>query len=398
MILSNKTFKHHVVNLVRATEPVPLRCMHAMECGGCAFQDRAYEAQLAVKAGALQQVWDGALPGVVAAPIELIASPDGFGYRTRMDYVTGKQRLGLRRRGKFNYIEDLRECHLIPPEDFALVRQVYDRAIALGLPDYNLRTHEGFMRYVVVRRSPEGQLLLALVANSRDFQVEMEQLAALALADERVVGLHWLLNDAITDVAFGLPVQHWGRERLPMRVGERVLEIGPNTFFQNNIHLLEHLLADVHAAAIPPGTRPVVADLYGGVGTIALHLAEHAAQVVSVEEWAESAALAQHNIALNRVGNVQAVAASCLDFLRQQSPGAFDVVVVDPPRIGLGLEVCRELLRLRPQTIVYVSCNPITQAQDAHTLLERFRLGSLRGYDMFPQTPHMEALAVFERG
>ncbi|MBC8163037.1 MAG: 23S rRNA (uracil(1939)-C(5))-methyltransferase RlmD, partial [Roseiflexaceae bacterium] len=116
-----------------------------------------------------------------------------------------------------------------------------------------------------------------------------------------------------------------------------------------------------------------------------------------VEEFAESAALAQHNIALNGVGNVTALAADTLSFLRTQPVGAFDVVVVDPPRTGLGLEVCRELLRVAPRRLVYVSCNPLTQVEDTRVLLEGYALSSLRGYDMFPHTPHLETLAVFDR-
>lgn len=400
MILSNKTLKRFVIDTVRQTEPVIPRCDHALECGGCAFQDRAYEAQLAVKAEALKQIWDTALPGVIDGPTPVVASPSPFEYRTRMDYAANRGRMGLRRSGKFNWVVDLHECHLIPPGDFAAARAVYERAVALGLPDYNLRSHEGFLRYFVVRRSPQGTLMLAVVTASRDHAAELEQLAEVALSHDQVVSFHWLLNDKLTDLSFGESIRHWGAERLPMQVGERVLEIGPNTFFQNNIHLLMPLLDEVAGAVGErQGARGEnrVADLYGGVGTIALHLADHVQHVVCVEEFAESAALAQHNIALNGVPNVTALASDTLAYIREQPAGAFDVVVADPPRIGLGPEVSRELLRLAPERIVYVSCNPLTQVEDARTLLEGYTLTSMRGYDMFPNTPHLESLAVFDR-
>jgi tRNA/tmRNA/rRNA uracil-C5-methylase (TrmA/RlmC/RlmD family) len=140
-----------------------------------------------------------------------------------------------------------------------------------------------------------------------------------------------------------------------------------------------------------------LADLYGGVGTIALHLAGQAGEVVTVEAVAESAALARENIAAAGAANVRAVAADVLPFLRDQPPGAFDVVVADPPRVGLGPDVCAELLRLAPRRIVYVSCNPLTQRDDVAALAPRYRLDSLLGYDMFPHTPHVEALGVLER-
>ena len=140
-----------------------------------------------------------------------------------------------------------------------------------------------------------------------------------------------------------------------------------------------------------------VADLYGGVGTIALYLADRAAHVTCVEAVEESARLAERNIAANGAANVAAVASDVLPFLRDQPAGAFDVVVVDPPRTGLGPDVCRELLRVGPRRLVYVSCNALTQLEDARALAAGYRVTSLRGYDMFPQTPHMEALAVFDR-
>jgi tRNA/tmRNA/rRNA uracil-C5-methylase (TrmA/RlmC/RlmD family) len=140
-----------------------------------------------------------------------------------------------------------------------------------------------------------------------------------------------------------------------------------------------------------------VADLYGGVGTIALHLADQVGSVVTVESVAESAALARQNIAEAGVGNVSAAEADVLPFLRDQAPGAFDVIVADPPRVGLGPEVCAELLRLAPRRIVYVSCNPLTQRDDAAALAPGYALTALRGYDMFPHTPHVEALGVFDR-
>ncbi len=416
--LTPKLFRRQVVEAARAGEPAVPRCPHAPPagfCGGCTFQDRSYAAQVIAKREALRALWQLDLPLAMIEQIELVGSPEPFGYRTRMDYVASKDRFGLRRGGKFNYIVDLDECYLIPPEAFAVARGVYALATELGLPDYNLRSHEGFLRYVVLRRSPQGTLLLAIVTAAPDaegrYEAAIEQVAAHALAQPGVAGFHWLLNDTLTDISFGAPVRHWGAELLDMQVGARTLAIGPNTFFQNNLHLLLPLLDDVagavatdhrqpttaHASAVGGGRSSAnVADLYGGVGTIALHLAEQVGHVTCVESVAESAALGARNVAANGVTNATMVSADVLAFLREQSPGAFDVVVADPPRAGMGPDVCRELLRLRPARLVYVSCNALTQLDDARALSAGYRLRALRGYDMFPQTPHMEALAVFE--
>jgi tRNA/tmRNA/rRNA uracil-C5-methylase (TrmA/RlmC/RlmD family) len=420
MTLSPKLFRRQVVDAARNGDPATPRCQHAPPlgfCGGCTFQDRSYEAQLAAKRAALQSLWAGDLPGDMLEQIAMIGSPDPFQYRTRMDYVASKERFGLRRGGKYNYIVDLEECHLIPPEAFAIARSVYEWAIALGLPDYDLRSHAGFLRYIVVRRSPQATLLLAAITAAPDpqgvYESAIEQVAEHALAQPGVDGFHWLINDTLTDMSFGTPQRHWGADLLDMQVDKRTLAIGPNTFFQNNIHLLLPLLDDV-ANAVTKDERPrtsdqsessfvlrpsssVVADLYGGVGTIALHLADRVGQVTCVESVEESALLAERNIARNGVRNVAVVAADVLAFLRDQSIGQFDIVVADPPRVGLGPDVCRELLRVRPRRLVYVSCNALSQLEDARALAAGYRLTALRGYDMFPQTPHMEALAIFER-
>lgn len=413
MALTAKLFRRQIIEAARASEPVTPRCGHAPPlglCGGCVFQERSYDAQIAAKHAALRDLWASELPAEAVERIEMVASPNPFEYRTRMDYVASKDRFGLRRGGKFNYIIDLAECHLIPPAAFTAARAVYERAIALGLPDYNLKSHAGFLRYIVVRRSPQGLLLLAAITAAPNeagvHTTAIEQLAEHALVQPSVVGFHWLINDTLTDISFGAPFRHWGAATLPMQVGAHKLSIGPNSFFQNNVHLLLPMLDDVvalatdrAAAAQHGGTKSgadVVADLYSGVGTIALHLANHVARVVSIESVEESARLAEHNVAANGISKIDVIASDVLAFLRQQLAGRFDVIVADPPRTGLGPEVCQEILRLRPQRLVCVSCNPLTQLEDARVLAPGYSITALRGYDMFPQTAHLETIGVFD--
>jgi 23S rRNA (uracil-5-)-methyltransferase RumA len=385
-----------VTNALEAAAAVEPRCPHVGMCGGCTFQDRAYADQVAAKAAALNTLWENPDP-----PLAVVPSPDPFAYRTRMDYVTTKGRFGLRRRGKWNYIIELETCHLIPPAAFGVVHRLWLKAQELGIPDYNVRSHEGFLRYLVVRRSPQDTLLIALVTadGGGAYDEGVETLAALALEQPGVEGVHWLINDSLTDLSFGEPRRFWGAETLPMRVGPLTLHIGPNTFFQNNVHLLDALLEAVREAvtAGEESAPAAVADLYGGVGLIALHLSPYVGRVVTVESHAESAALARRNAHLNQTANVAVVSEDVHAFGQQQPAGAFACVVADPPRTGLGGDVCAELLRMLPRRIVYVSCNPLTQREDIARLAAAYRLTTLRGYDMFPHTPHVEMLAVLER-
>lgn len=404
--MRSKEFRRLVADLARNAPAAEPRCPHAEQCGGCAFQDRDYLAQVAAKQTALTQVYSAAgFLGAEAAPgrlaisdFSVVPSPDPYEYRTRMDYVATKGRFGLRMRGKFNYIVELTTCHLLPETGFQAAQAVWQAAGALGLPDYNIRSHEGFLRYVVVRRSPDNRLMIAAVTSGPDHTAEMEQLAATALAQASVDSFHWLINATMTDLSFGTLHRHWGAEYLPMRVGAITLDIGPNTFFQNNVHLLDGLLSEVRAAVREhPASTGAVADLYGGVGLIALDLAPYVGSVTTVELAGESADLAPHNIARNGATNVTAVAADAADHLRSVAPGTYGIVVADPPRTGLGPAACAALLEAAPERIVYVSCNPLTQVEDLQALAPTYCLQYLRGYDMFPHTPHVEAVAVLDR-
>lgn len=394
-IIQSKTFRQLIAAQVSDGTEVAPRCPHAGMCGGCSFQNRAYDAQVSAKAAVLNQLWQHEEPVIPVVP-----SPDPYAYRTRMDYVSTKGRFGLRMRGRWNHIVDLETCHLIPPAAFDVVLGLWRQAHDLGIPDYNVKTHEGFLRYLVVRRSPQDTLLIAAVTAAGAYDTAMAQLAEQALAHPSVVGFHWLLNDSLSDLSSGTPLRHWGAETLPMQVGDTTLHIGPNTFFQNNVHLLPQMLDAVVAAVTSTTSQPGtlrVADLYSGVGLIALRMAAQVGHVVAVESYGESAALAVRNTALNHSANTTVVAEDVCTFLQRQPAGCFDVIVADPPRTGMGEKVCTELLRIKPQRIVTLSCNPLTLYDDYQQLAHGYHLTLLRGYDMFPHTPHVEMLAVLER-
>ncbi|GIV91070.1 MAG: 23S rRNA (uracil-5-)-methyltransferase RumA [Chloroflexus sp.] len=389
-----KTLRKAVMARTLTGQMVAPHCPHVRECGGCAFQDRSYTDQVTAKTDVLRELY--ATGGIAVDEFIVIPSPNPFAYRTRMDYVATKGRFGLRARGKFNYIIELTTCHLIPPTAFAAARAVWQRAGELGIIDYDIRTHTGFLRYIVVRRNAMDELLLAAVTAAGGDEETMTELATTALAQAGVVGFHWLINNTLTDVSFGEPRRHWGAATLAMRIGEMTCFIGPNTFFQNNVYLADRLIGDAVAAANPNPTMRV-ADLYGGVGAIGLHLARRAAVVDCVEALAESVTLARHNAVVNGITNFNPICADTLAYLQAQPSGSLPVIVADPPRTGLGPQVCKELLRIGAQRIVYVSCNPLTQVSDLRLLQAAYRVTDLRGYDMFPHTPHVETIAVLER-
>jgi len=361
------------------------------------MQDIAYSDQLAAKQAALLEIWGEALPAALRDDYTIVAAPDPFGYRLRMDYVCSDDRFGLRVRKRFYAIVDLGECHLIPPSLFTIIRAVYTAARECGLPDYNVYHNTGFLRYLVVRRNVRDEWLLSFVTSEQTHAEQMDRAAQAAL-DAGATSVWWLLNPRHADLSFGEPVRHWGAEFLPQYVLDRTLLMGPNTFFQNNVGGFEQILR--YITPFVAGAERMI-DLYAGVGTIGIALADHVGKVFAAELSDESVALAQRNIHLNGLeGRVEVVQADVAEVLRdprisQRTAG--DVLVVDPPRAGLGPDVCAQLSEHGPQRIVYVSCNAITQAMDYEILRQNYDLVATQGFDLFPQTYHCEQVAVLER-
>ncbi len=390
--MSSKRFQKAILKALKHTPRLSeWPCPHFPECGGCAMQDIRYTDQLAAKRAALGAIWGTALDGL--PDFTIVAAPDPFEYRLRMDYICSDDRFGLRVRGRFYAIVDLAECHLIPPALFGLLREVYTAARRAGLPDYNVYHNTGFLRYLVVRRNMRDEWMLSFVTAAQAHEAEMERAAEAALR-AGATSVWWLLNDRQADLSFGEPLRHWGAEHLPQYVGGRMLLMGPNTFFQNNVGGFEQILH--YVAPFVAGAERLI-DLYAGVGTIGIALAEQVGQVFAVELSAESVALAKRNIALNGLdGRVEVVAADVAAVLNDDRTRG-DVLVVDPPRAGLGPQVCELLGERGPQRIVYVSCNAITQAADYELLQAQYQLTAARGFDLFPQTYHCEQVAVLER-
>lgn len=392
--MSSKRFQKAVDRALRHTERLSSwPCAHFGECGGCAMQDVAYEQQADAKRAALLQLWATALPASLRDEFELTPAPEPFGYRLRMDYVCSDDRFGLRMRRRFFAIVDLHECHLIPPSLFAALRGVYTAARELGLPDYNVYHNTGFLRYLVVRRNTRNEWLVSLTTAERAREEQLGAVAQVALA-QGALGVWWQVQERTADVSFGDEVRHWGEALLPQYVLDRTLLIGPNTFFQNNVAGFEDILRFIEPWV--SGARRLV-DLYAGVGTIGICLAAHVEHVFAAELVDQSVELARRNIQLNglneRVEIVSADTAAVLGDERTRG----DVLVLDPPRAGLGPEVCATLSECGPARVVYISCNPVTQMIDLEAMAPRYKVAAARGFDLFPQTYHCEQVVVLER-
>lgn len=376
-------------------------CPHFGVCGGCRWQDLGYAHQLQLK----EQLVSQALTARSLAPIELLPalpSEHEFYYRNKMEFSFGVSRdgeleLGLHMRGRYNRIFDLETCHLQSELSNRIVDSFRRHAVDQAVPPYDLRSHEGVMRFLVVRETKQtGQTMVNLVVAEYPSEAIDEVM-------ERVLAELPEITTALVTLHTGKAQVATGEEQFAIRGGGRMVErcsgleyeISPASFFQTNTMQAERLYGLVDELAGPIDGKRVL-DLYAGTGGISLQLARRAGAVVAVEQVAEAVADGQRNAERNGLSNCEFVAASAEDYLGELQPGEgrFQVVVVDPPRAGVHQTALEALANLSPSTLVYVSCNAETFADDAAVLVEAgYQLESVQPVDMFPHTPHCELAA-----
>ncbi len=403
-------------DLLEVLEPgpgrVPVPCPFVPDCGGCRLQHVAYEEVLEAKR---QQVIEhlarlGGLTGIHVH--EADPALEHFGYRNKMEYSAspgpgGELMLGLHRRGRWDEVVDINACMLATADGNAAREAVRAWAVECGISPYDQRAQEGLLRHVVVREGVlTGQLLITIVTASGADEL-VDQLAdCLPAALPSLVGIVHAINDGLSETTQGLPFRTvWGRdwieEQVEVEPGNPVtLRLSAGSFFQTNSRMTGHLYRRVAEAAGLTGGE-VLYDLFSGVGSIGVALGRLAKQVLAIEMVPEAVEDSRGNAERNGIGNHTAMAGDVRVVLREnrgQLPEP-DVAIVDPPRAGLSGGACRRILELAPKTLVYVSCQPATFADNAKRFVDGgYTLEWVRPVDMFPQTPHIEAVARFTRG
>jgi len=390
--------------LVGGPDRVEAPCAHYPACGGCRFQDLAYEAQLAAKQAwvedSLQRI--AGLGGSTCAPI--VGAEERFAYRNKMEYAftaaPGGPTLGLHRAGRWDEVLELEYCHLTTALGNRIRNTVRDWAREERLEPYDTQAGTGYLRHLVVREGRNTDQALVQLVTSPGERFDRERLIEVLTALPEVRSIHWAVNDTPGQSANLPSALLWGEEAIEEEIGGLRFRIRPNAFLQTNTRMAERLYELVVEEAALSGGETVY-DLYCGIGTIALRLAPAALTVWGIEISQESVACAIENATLNAVGNAAFFAGNVGEVLRdlRERAGEPDVVVVDPPRAGLAGRGLRRLGELGAPRLVYVSCNPTTLAGDAKRLIEEYgyRLTRTRPLDMFPHTPHVESVSLFER-
>jgi 23S rRNA (uracil1939-C5)-methyltransferase len=383
---------------------VPAPCAHYPACGGCRFQDLAYDAQIAAKE---QQVRDALqrIAGIADPPLEpILPAEEVFHYRNKLEYsftTTDKgPALGFHRAGRWDQVLEIERCWLTTDLGNALRDAVEEWARAHRLEAYDQEHQRGYLRHLAVREGRNtGQALVQLVTAPGELRFGDDLVDRLRVFPE-VRSVHWSVNETPAEVT-NLPTSLvWGDEAIEEELLGLRFRVRPNAFLQTNTRMAERLyeLAREHAGLTGSET---VYDLYCGIGTIGLSLARDALTVWGVEVSEESVACAIENADLNGISNAAFFAGEVGRSLEELADraGAPDVVVVDPPRAGLSGKTARRVGRLGARRIVYVSCNPTTLAGNVKELAGDFgyRLTRARPVDMFPHTPHIETVALLER-
>jgi 23S rRNA (uracil1939-C5)-methyltransferase len=385
---------------VEILEPSPDRIAPKADHPGAPWQVLAYERQLEVKheqvGDALRRI--GRLDGFELEPI--VPALEQWRYRNKLEYSFGSGPdgslvCGFHAAGRFDEIVPLEDCLLASERSNAAREQVLAWARDQGLSAWDRRDQRGLLRNLVVREGRRtGELQVRLVTSPG--AIDRDSLAAAVDCE----GLFWTQAAGVGETTQGGETKRLsGSKRLREQLGDLEFLISPDAFFQTNTEMAEVLYgAAVESAGLRGHER--VFDLYCGIGTIALSLAARAREVIGVEIVEPAVADAIDNARRNEVTNASFFAGDIRLAMRDlvAQSGKPDVCMIDPPRAGLSQKVVRRIIEAAPKRIVYVSCNPTTLAPNAAQLVEAgYALTRVRPVDMFPQTPHIECVALLER-
>lgn len=390
-------------------------CSHFADCGGCVWQDIPYDNQLELKTRMVEQALlrFGAIPADHAGEIEahpILGCRESRHYRNRLDYSFSSRRwiprdetateaviesrgaLGFHAPGRFDKVLEIETCHLQPEPTNAIRNSVARFTCESQYPYYDAVEHVGFLRNLVVRTTLPGEVMVLLVVSTDEAGPIAEITGFLSREFSEITSIYVMINPTKNDDLAPHAARHIaGAEAITERCGHIALSIHPKSFYQTNPAQAERLYGVVRDWAGLTGTEEVL-DLYCGIGSIGLFLARECRRVVGLELIEEAVERAKDNAALNNIANAEFHVGAAEDVLPgwAESGQVPDLIVTDPPRAGMHPRVIEALRIIKAPRIIYVSCNPRSQAEDVASLGELYRPTRYRPVDMFPHTRHVE--------
>ncbi len=413
ILKSKKKFKQaQAINIqALSSHRVDAPCAHFGVCGGCKWQHVSYESQLAFKS---RQVSDNLTRiAKVALPefMPILGSDEAYYYRNKLEFTFSSARwltnneigsddlgslnaLGFHVPGRFDKILAVDHCYLQPDPSNAIRNSVFEFAEKNNISFYELKFQkEGALRNLIIRNTIIGQWMVTVQFVYASEQ-EIESVMAFLQAEfPMITSLNYVINQKGNDTFHDLEVIcYHGKAFIEEKMEELVFQIGPKSFFQTNSKQAIRLYQLVREYAGLTGSE-IVYDLYSGTGTIGLFLANQASKIVGLEYVEMAVADAHINAKLNKIEHASFFAGDMKRVLTEEFiaiHGKPDVIITDPPRAGMDEEVIVQILKVLPKTIVYVSCNPATQARDLALLDVAYAVDVVHPVDMFPQTHHVE--------
>ena len=420
--VTKKREKYQEARVVRiksdSPDRIPPFCDHFEVCGGCKWQYLTYDKQLFYKQ---KQVSDQLKRiGRVEVPelIPIKGSVNSTFYRNKLEFTFSNRRwltldevrsgdqfadmdvLGFHVQGMFDKVLNVNKCWLQPDPSNAIRNLVKDYAIENGLIFYDLRNKEGFLRNLIIRTTSTGELMVIVNFFSENIDKREALLNFLYGRFPEITSLQYVINqkgnDTITDQEIHV---FKGRDHIIEEMEGLKFIIGPKSFYQTNSLQAYELYKITRNFAGLTGNE-IVYDLYTGTGTIACFVASKASKVIGIEYVPEAISDARINATNNNITNTSFYAGDMKEILTQDfiaQHGHPDVIITDPPRAGMHEEVINALLFAAPERIVYVSCNPATQARDISMLSHNYKVTRVQPVDMFPHTHHVENVVLLEK-
>lgn len=386
-------------------------CEHFGICGGCRWQPLPYDMQLKAKQ---QQVWDqlvriGHLEIPDISPI--LPSDKTKYYRNKLEFtfsnkrwiynnedpdsLTDEERLGLGFHvGKFfDKVLDIKHCSLQPEPSNEIRLFIREYAVTHNLEFYNIRENTGFLRNIIVRNNQVGDVMLTVCFAYDDQDKIVPMLDAIAVEFPQIKSLHYVINEKLNDSISDLDcILYKGEDAIWETMGKLKFKIGPKSFYQTNSEQAYKLYSVAKEFAALTGNE-VVYDLYTGTGTIAQFISDKASKVIGIEYVKEAIEDARINAEANGITNCTFFDGDMKDILTAdfiKEHGKPEVMIIDPPRAGMHPDVVKVIMEAAPERIVYVSCNPASQARDLAMMSPMYEITAVQPVDMFPHTMHVE--------
>lgn len=384
-------------------ERIEAPCVYYSKCGGCQLQHMSYDAQLAMKKEQVVNLFHRKGNFKETTIHNTVGMDNPWRYRNKSQIPVGltkekEVKMGFYRQRSHDII-DMNECLIQDIQHQQVMNKVKQLFNELNISIYNERSKQGLMRHVVIRTGYHSDdLMIIFVTNGNKIKQVNNLVAELLEAFPNVTSIKQNINKTHSNVIMGdKSITLYGKDKIEDNLSEVTFKISDQSFYQINSAQTEKLYQLAIDYAQLSGDE-IVLDTYCGIGTISLSMASQVKHVYGVEVVPEAIEDAKQNATLNQLENTTFVCGKAEDtILKWQQEGIQpDVVMVDPPRKGCDETFIETLLRLKPQKIVYISCNPATQQRDATMLQEKYDLIEITPVDMFPQTTHVETVALFE--